>query len=73
MLPHSHTTPSYAAVVQDTNPKSFSITECNTIASLWRQVAEDFSMFDVDVTTEEPVNAPKVDWIRVVIGGTDCE
>lgn len=74
-LPHSfpHVTLSHAAFPQDTNPTSFSITECLAIASLWRQVAEDFAPFDVDVTTEEPVNAPKADWIRVAIDGTDCE
>lgn len=73
-LPHSlsHVTLSHAAVVQDAYPYSFTFQECITIAGLWRQVAEDFSMFDVDITTEEPVNAPKADWIRVAIGGTDC-
>jgi hypothetical protein len=60
-------------VVQTDDPNTISFGECRTIAGIWRQVAEDFAPFNVDVTTEEPVNSPKTDWIRVVIGGTDCE
>lgn len=43
-------------------------------AAIWRQVAEDFAPFDVDVTTEEPsADIPLHRWVRVAIGGTDCE
>ncbi|HSF94387.1 MAG TPA: M12 family metallo-peptidase [Thermohalobaculum sp.] len=38
----------------DGNPSSFSQAEVTRIAESWRRVAEDFSDFDVDVTTEEP-------------------
>ncbi len=39
----------------DTDP-AFSPDELNRIKSIWRNVAEDFSAFDVDITTEKPLN-----------------
>jgi subtilisin-like proprotein convertase family protein len=55
----------------------FSSDELDTITSIWERVSEDFSPFDVDVTTEDPgLNAIKNtggndnQWgQRVVIGG----
>jgi hypothetical protein len=38
----------------DNNPASFSNAERTAIVAIWRQVAEDFSTWNVDVTTEEP-------------------
>lgn len=38
----------------DSNPGSFSTTELQRIQNIWKRVAEDYSPFDVDVTTEEP-------------------
>ena len=38
----------------DSDYSSFSTSELDRIAESWRRVAEDFSPFDVDVTTEEP-------------------
>ncbi len=35
-------------------PYSFSTTELQRIQTIWKRVAEDFSAFDVDVTTEPP-------------------
>ena len=35
---------------------SFSTTELNQIAESWHRIAEDFAIFDVDVTTEEPAS-----------------
>ncbi len=35
-------------------PSSFSATELDRIQKIWQRVAEDYSLFDVDVTTEEP-------------------
>jgi hypothetical protein len=37
----------------DSDP-AFSATELRAIVSIWRNVAEDYSNWDVDVTTEEP-------------------
>ncbi len=38
----------------DGNTATFSTTERQNIIDAWSNVAEDFAMFDVDVTTEEP-------------------
>jgi len=51
----------------DSNEASFSTTEQASIQAIWRYVAEDFSPFDIDVTTEEPAFPTRT--VRVVIGG----
>ncbi len=38
----------------DGNPDTFSRKELGDIAEIWRQVAEDFAPFNVNVTTKEP-------------------
>lgn len=38
----------------DNDTSTFSATERASIVSIWRHVSEDFSAWDVDVTTEEP-------------------
>lgn len=38
----------------DSNPGAFSATELANIAEIWRRIAEDYTPFDVDVTTEPP-------------------
>ncbi len=38
----------------DGNPASFSQTEVNVIAEVWKRIAEDYAAFDIDVTTEAP-------------------
>lgn len=40
----------------DGDASSFSDSEQATIIRVWERIAEDFSSFDVDVTTEEPVS-----------------
>lgn len=45
------TSPGYTL---DGNPSTFTTLERNAIYEIWRNVAEDFAMFDVDVTTERP-------------------
>ena len=57
---------------------AFSQIELQAIMTIWRAVAEDFSIFDVDVTTEEPpqfVNptGDKIPGVRVVIGGSSAD
>lgn len=37
-------------------PSSFSTTEQANVFEIWRRIAEDYSSFDVDVTTEQPVS-----------------
>ncbi|HKB03689.1 MAG TPA: hypothetical protein VKD90_15805, partial [Gemmataceae bacterium] len=61
----------------DGNPAAFSPTELERIQRIWQRVAEDFSPFDVDVTTEPPgpdrlrnTGPGDTDWgIRAVVGG----
>lgn len=38
----------------DANPATFNTTELQRIQNIWKRVAEDYSPFDIDVTTEEP-------------------
>src|SRR5262249_22697296 len=38
----------------DGDPTTFNATECAVIQNAWQRVAEDYSPFDVDVTTEDP-------------------
>ncbi len=38
----------------DSDPTTFNSTELQMIQNIWKRVAEDYSPFDVDVTTEEP-------------------
>jgi Bacterial Ig domain/Metallo-peptidase family M12B Reprolysin-like len=38
----------------DGNPAAFNADERSKIAEIWHRVAEDYSPFDIDVTTEEP-------------------
>ncbi|MEY4386581.1 MAG: hypothetical protein RLY20_1864 [Verrucomicrobiota bacterium] len=63
----------------DTN--SFSTTERNRIVYIWQRVAEDFAMYEIDVTTEEPgiealrktSTSDQSYGVRVVIGGSSCD
>ena len=60
----------------DSSPSTFSATELSSITEIWQRVAECYSPFDVDVTTEPPSVADLVDtgggdtkWgIRVLFG-----
>lgn len=64
----------------DTNgdPAIFSSGERERIIYIWQRVAEDYSMFDIDVTTEDPgieslrktSSGDQIYGIRVVIGGS---
>jgi subtilase family serine protease len=61
----------------DGNTSSFSTTELENIWNIWRRVAEDFSPFNVNVTTASPSTSDLIKsgsgdtrWgVRVVIGG----
>lgn len=64
----------------DTNgdTATFSTSERERIIYIWQRVAEDYSMFDIDVTTEDPgiealrksSSSDQAYGIRVVIGGS---
>lgn len=61
------TVPAYSV---DSDP-AFSTTELQNIIAIWRGVAEDYSPFDVDVTTINQVTAgtAPANYMRVAIGG----
>lgn len=50
----SRTVPAYDA---DGNPATFNSVERQTIIDTWSAVVEDYAMFNVDVTTEEPAQS----------------
>ena len=56
----------------DGNNASFSTTELANIVAIWRSVAEDYAAFDVDVTTEEPLDQTKIG-ARAAIGGSSYD
>ena len=62
----------------DSDRSSFSNTELSAIVGMWRQVAEHFSPWDIDVTTEEPPGSDDAAdaslvgrGVRVAIGPND--
>jgi PKD repeat protein len=69
------TSPAYDT---DGNPGSFSTTELANIQQIWKRVSEDYSAWDVNVTTEEPpleslrktTSTDTAYGIRMVIGGS---
>lgn len=63
------TTPCYD---KDGSPSTWSAAELNDIVWIWRAVSEDFSMFDVDVTTADPGAAVlgSGNAVRIAIGGS---
>ena len=64
--------------ISGSNSATFSTTERNRIIEIWQRVAEDFSMYAIDVTTEEPAiealrktsSGDSAYGIRVCIGGS---
>ncbi len=65
----------------DSDPTTFSNTERDRIQYIWLRVAEDFALYDIDVTTQDPgVEALRKSsasdlayGIRVVIGGSSSD
>ncbi len=61
----------------DGDTSTFSATERNRIIYIWQRVSEDYSMYDIDVTTEQPDiealrkvgGSDSAYGIRIVIGG----
>ncbi|MGE5610815.1 MAG: zinc-dependent metalloprotease family protein [Bacillota bacterium] len=60
------TTPAYD---QDGDPTTFSSSELDSIREIWARVAEKYSPFNVDVTTQDPGNLTDGKTLRVVLGG----
>ncbi|KAF8062803.1 hypothetical protein HT031_004133 [Scenedesmus sp. PABB004] len=59
-------TPPYSA---DNDTTSFTAGELANIVAIWRSVAEDFAVFDVDVTTS-PAGLVAGNGVRVAVGGS---
>jgi hypothetical protein len=65
----------------DSNPYTFNATERDRIVYVWQRVAEDYAMYDIDVTTEDPGSAGLIKsgtsdtnfGIRVAIGGSSAD
>src|SRR5258706_1658159 len=65
----------------DGDPTTFSSSERTAIQNVWLRVMEDYSMYDIDVTTEDPgvealrkSNSSDANYgIRVVIGGSSSD
>lgn len=84
---HTDNTPGYwkdgaaspAYNISGNNPAIFEEDERNHIIEIWQRVAEDFAMFDIDVTTEDPgsealrksSSGDAKFGIRCVIGGSN--
>jgi hypothetical protein len=54
---------------QDADP-AFNSAELNAIKAIWRSVSEDYSAYDVDVTTEKPTNYNIYRYAHVIITPT---
>ena len=60
------TTPAYD---QDGDPTTFSDGELTSIQNIWKQVAEDYAPFRIDVTTEQPSSLALGTTMKIDIGG----
>jgi hypothetical protein len=60
----------------DGNGASWSASELSFVYAVWRGVSEDYAVFDVDVTTEDPalISIAVTNYITALIGGNGaCE
>ena len=61
-------TPAYSV---DSNENDFTSQELSNIRAIWARVAEKYSPFNIDVTTEDPGNRNNLETSCIVIGGDD--
>lgn len=66
---NNQTVPATPAYDTDGNPANFSAGEIGNIRQIWQRVAEKFSPFNLDVTTEDPGAVSGRKTLRVVVGG----
>ena len=64
------TTPAYDV---DGDPTTFSSTELNNIKEIWSRVAEKYSPFNIDVTTQDPGNRDNFKTTQIVVGGSSAD
>lgn len=69
----SITSPAFS--IEGTADTNWTPKELAAIFAIWRGVSEDYSPFDVDVTTEDPGAYLNANGVRIVIGGSssDCK
>lgn len=60
------TTPAYD---RNGDPTTFTSSELDSIREIWARVAEKYSPFKIDVTTEDPGNRAEGKTLQVVLGG----
>lgn len=65
----SYSNISTPAFDQDGDPTTFSGGELTSIQNIWKQVAEDYAPFRIDVTTEQPSSLALGTTMKIVIGG----
>jgi hypothetical protein len=58
------------ALDSDSNTSSFSTSELNDINQTWSRVSEQFSLFNINVTTVDPGTYPDGIGMHVIIGGS---
>ena len=54
----------------DGDPSTFSQTELNNIAQIWSGVAEKYSPFNIDVTTQKPADLSPGKTMQIDVGGS---
>jgi hypothetical protein len=58
------------AIDQDGDPTTFTQAELDTIRGAWQAVSEDYSPFNINVTTVDPGNIDDLTTMKAVIGGS---
>src|SRR5205823_10047169 len=53
----------------DLDATTFTTTELNDIREIWGRVAEKYSPFNLDVTTQDPGNRTPLRTMQIVVGG----
>ena len=65
--------PATPAYDNDGNPNDFTTEEINNIKEVWARVAEKYSPFNIDVTTQDPGNRNNFVTCQIVVGGDDTD
>ena len=66
----SYSVPQTPAYDRDGDPSTFSDGELDAIRNVWARVAEKYSPFDINVTTQNPGSLVNQVALRVVVGGS---
>jgi titin len=66
----SYAVPATPAYDQDGDPTTFNTAELASINEIWSRVAEKYSPFNIDVTTQDPGTYLNNQAVHIVVGGT---